>query len=366
MMETVSDRMIADLPLHSYHSKLGAKFGHFGSWNVPLYYSSIMEEHRQVRSRAGLFDISHMGEFWIEGEEAERALDQLLPRNIPKLEPSQAVYSPLLNHEGGFVDDVIVYRVNQQRFLIIVNATNIEKDARWIGGHLRGRVSFQDESASTGLLALQGPLSTEILGRCFKPERLPQKNFRFTEVEGYLIARTGYTGELGYEILSPLTHLPQLWETIVSAAKEDELKAIGFGARDTLRFEAGMLLYGQDMDETVNPFEAGVDWAVDMNKGDFIGKEALVQSRQKGLDKKLVGLEIDGRAIARHGCPILSEAERVGEVSSGVFSPTFSKSLAMGYVSTQLPRLGCPLKVRVREREVTAKVVSLPFYTRKK
>ncbi|MFA6600659.1 MAG: glycine cleavage system aminomethyltransferase GcvT [Candidatus Omnitrophota bacterium] len=362
--------MISDhtrvLPLHEKHAKLQAKFGAFGEWEVPLYYTSILEEHEAVRSRAGLFDISHMGGFWIEGPGAVSFLEELLPRRVAPVEPGRAVYSPLLNEHGGFVDDIVFYRFSQERFYLIVNASNVRKDAEWITSRLTGGVGFSNETGKKGLLSLQGPASPRILGRVCGKDFLELKYYRFKPFNDGMIAKTGYTGEEGFEILVDVEDLPKIWDDLFDAGKSEGLTAAGFGARDTLRFEAGMLLYGHDMDDRTTPLEAGVGWAVDLSKGSFVGREALLRQNRDGVPRRFVGLEMIERGIPRQGCEILKNGVPAGQVTSGSFSPTFRKNLGLGYVADEWSAPGTEVEIMIRQNPVKARVAPLPFYRRKK
>lgn len=357
------------LALHEEHAKRHAKFGHFGSWEVPLYFTSILEEHQAVRSGAGLFDISHMGEFVFEGEGSQNFLDLLLCRNIPQMASGRALYMPLLNDRGGIVDDILLYKSNPKKFLMIVNAGNIEKDAQWIA-QCRDRIPgkenfrFEDISSRTGLLALQGPKSAMILAKVLGRSLDSIKYYHFEETPEGMIARTGYTGEDGFELMWPLTDIQLLWNRLFKAGAEWGLVPIGFGARDTLRLEAGMPLYGHDMNDETSPFEAGIGWAVDMNKPQFIGKPALLE-RMKRDQTKLIGFEMLERGIPRQDYSILVGEEKVGHVTSGSFSPTLQKNIGLGYVNQDHAVLGKRISILIRNLSVAAQIVPLPFYKRK-
>jgi aminomethyltransferase len=364
-MTMISDH-IRVLPLHEKHAKAGAKFGTFGDWEVPLYYTSILEEHEAVRHRAGLFDISHMGGFWLEGPAAAHFLDELLPRKVSPIECGRAVYSPLLNEQGGFIDDIVFYRFEQDRFYVIVNASNTDKDYEWIKSRLINGVELSNESGKKGLLSLQGPVSAAILRKAVGEDFGDLKYYRFRPWNDGMIAKTGYTGEDGFEILLDVEDLPKIWDDLLSAGKTEGLVPTGFGARDTLRFEAAMLLYGHDMDDHVTPLEAGVDWAVDLTKPCFVGREALLKQKQNGVPRKFVGLEMIERGIPRQGCEIQKDGKSVGLVTSGSFSPTFKKSLGLGYVVSELAVLDTEVDVMIRQSPVKARIARLPFYKRKR
>ncbi len=358
---------VRPLPLHQHHAQKGARFGVFGDWEVPLYYTSILEEHEAVRRRAGLFDISHMGEFFFRGPTAEKFLDDLLPRRIARMKPGQALYMPLLNEAGGMVDDVIIYRLGLDGFLMIVNAGNVAKDFHWILSRVPEGVRFSNESDAFGLLALQGPASPVILGEAFRiPELASMGYYHFMEFRNGIIARTGYTGEDGFEIMAPQKELPEIWETLLEAGEKAGLAPAGFGARDTLRLEAAMLLYGHDMDEDTTPLEAGISWAVDLTKEAFVGREPLVAQKKEGVSRRLIGLEMMDRGIPREDYEIKRGGNLIGTVTSGSFATTLQKNIGLGYVSADQATIGNDVEVIIREKPLKAKIVSLPFYKRKK
>lgn len=366
-MTLMTSASVKQLPLHQKHVQLQAKLGQFGDWEVPLYYTSILEEHDAVRTRAGLFDISHMGNFYFEGAETASYLNSVLARNIEGMRFSQALYMPLLNEKGGFVDDIIVYRIDAQRFYIIVNAGNVEKDFQWFTARTPKSVTFKDLSPQMGLLALQGPLAPQILDRAF-----PGNNFsalayyHFQLWRDGMVARTGYTGEDGFEIMVSQKDLPEIWDKIMSAGKENGIAPVGFGARDTLRLEAGMPLYGHDMNDDVTPMEAGLGWAVDTTKTAFPGAAILARQKAEGTQKKLVGIEMIDRGIPRQDHEIAKDGKIVGKVTSGSYSPTLKKNIAMGYVPIQLAIPETGIDIMIRDKALKAKVIKLPFYKRKK
>jgi len=353
-------------PLHQFHVDLGAKFGRFGDWQVPLYYSSIVEEHKAVRERAGLFDISHMGEFFVSGPDAVNFLDAVLPRDISKLALGKAIYMPLLNEGGGIVDDIIVYRIAELEFLIIVNAGNIDKDFAWMKQYLAGDVTFQNKSDEYGLLALQGPLAFEIVKEAFGEFYTDIKRFGFKSFEGGIMARTGYTGEEGVEIMVPKNKLKGIWEVLLRVGQGKGLLPVGFGARDTLRFEAAMPLYGHELSDETTPIEAKIDWAVDFEKEKFVGRAPLLKQKEEGAKRLRVGIEMLDRGIARDGAEIQKNEKLLGVVTSGTFSPTFKKNLVMGYVPREEAEVGNEVGLVVRGRTLKAKIVPLPFYKRQR
>ncbi|MBI3306680.1 MAG: glycine cleavage system aminomethyltransferase GcvT [Candidatus Omnitrophica bacterium] len=358
---------IRQLPLHEKHAAKSARFGAFGDWEVPLYYSSVIEEHHAVRQKAGLFDISHMGEFWIEGSAVLPFLEKLLPRRIDAMIFGQALYMPLLNDAGGFVDDIILYRFAEKKFLFIVNASNIEKDFQWIKSHLPSSgVEFTNQSDEKGLLALQGPASVKIADEAFGPSFSKLGYYHFAPWKSGMIARTGYTGEDGFEIMVNQKDLPEIWEKLFTAGAKPGLVPAGFGARDTLRLEAGMLLYGHDMNDETTALEAGIGWALDLTKDSFIGKEILEKQKQQGLKRKLIGFEMVDRGIPRQGYEIRKASRMLGQVGSGSFCPTLEKNLGMAYLPIEEAAEGNTIEIVIREKALKARVVKLPFYKRKK
>ena len=358
------------LALHDLHLKAHAHLGAFGEWEVPLYFSTILEEHEAVRMRAGLFDISHMGEFFISGKGAEGFLDNLLPRRMDRLRDGKALYAPMLNEEGGIVDDLIVYQLDPEKLLLIVNAANVDKDFHWIQAHLPSAgVELKDASEGRSLFALQGPWSLEIGRALFHCDFQSLRYYHFLHLASewglLLISRTGYTGEDGFEIMADISQAAPLWQALLEMGKRWGLAPIGFGARDTLRLEAGMLLYGQDMDDTTSAVGAGLGWAVDFDKTNFIGRDRNAHEKEKGAVRRLVGFEMIDRGIPRHGSKIEKGGRALGPVTSGSFAPTLQKNIGLGYVPVQESKIGNELEIVIRNQKVKARVVPLPFYKRR-
>jgi len=367
-LDSGSVMTVSHLPLDAYHRRLNARMGQFGDWEVPLFYTSILEEHTAVREKAGLFDISHMGEFDFHGAGALVFLESVLPRPIELMKNGQAIYMPLLNAQGGILDDILVYRRTAEHFLLIVNAGNIAKDFAHLS-RLKGSnpaFVFEDLSPSKGLLALQGPASAEILAKATGERFDELAYYYFRDWQGGIVSRTGYTGEDGFEIMVDTAQLAPLWDLLFAAGAEFGLTAVGFGARDTLRLEAGMPLYGHDMDDETTPFEAGIGWAVKMNKGNFIGKAALAEKERTGRRKKLIGFEITERGIPRQGQGIAQHGKSLGIVTSGSFSPTLKKGIGMGFISDLSLKAGDAVDILIRNKAVPAQLIQLPFYKRKK
>ncbi len=351
---------------------MGARFTEFHGFELPLEYTSIMEEHQTVRKAAGLFDLSHMGEIEVRGKDALKFIQRLIPNDAEKLADGKVLYTPLCNPKGGIVDDIIVYRFSKERLLLVVNASNIQKDFQWIENNAAsfsgGKVI--NRSQELGMVAIQGPASQRIMEEAAGKEKANLPHHGFIEQEGTIISRTGYTGEDGFEVYAPDNRCPELWERFINVGQPQGLRPVGLGARDTLRLEAGLLLYGNDIDDNTTPLEAGIAWTVKFYKEDFVGKEALLAQQASGVKKRLVGLELLERGIARTGHSILADSRKIGYVTSGTFSPSLQKPIAMGYVETDfLPekrQAGAEpekeLFVEIRGRQLKARLVGLPFY----
>jgi aminomethyltransferase len=355
-------------PLHEAHRRAGARLVEFAGWEMPMQYSGVMEEHRAVRAAAGLFDVSHMGELRVAGAGGERFLQSVTPNDVARLAPGRAHYSALLDERGTYLDDLIVYRLAPDEFLLVVNASNREPDLAWLRAHAPGDVVLEDRSESWALLALQGPRAEAILAPLTAADLPAIKYYRFAEAtvsgEPALVARTGYTGEDGFEIFLAPEAAPVVWEALLESGGPQGLMPAGLGARDTLRLEAGMALYGHEIDATTTPWEAGLDWVVKIDKGDFVGREALVRQREAGVQRQLVGFEVTGRGIARQGHKVMAASREVGVVTSGTFSPTFEVPLGMAYVPVDLAAPGTEIEIDVRGKPVAARTRALPFYKR--
>ncbi|OGW82341.1 MAG: hypothetical protein A3G33_11600 [Omnitrophica bacterium RIFCSPLOWO2_12_FULL_44_17] len=358
------------LPLHKEHERLGARIGAFGSWLVPIQYTSIIEEHQAVRHSVGIFDISHMGEFFVSGANARRLVNQWITNDIEKLWPGRILYSPVCRENGGTVDDVLVYEMAVDRYLIVVNASNVEKDFAWFGSHRSLDVVLQDKSPETGMLSVQGPLSKDLVEKVFSRNLAGLAYYHFqafqTDLGEIILSETGYTGEKGYEIFCPIHQVVTLWQRFFEHGAPMGLKPIGFGARDTLRLEAKMCLYGHELTDDITPLEAGLSWAIGWGKEDFIGFEALKRQREAGLKHKLVGFEIVGRGIAREGCVLKVNEDAVGRVTSGTYSPTLKKNIGLGLIAVPYSQVGQNIDVEVRGNLHPAKIIQTPFYKRQK
>ncbi len=337
----------------------------FGGYELPVQYTSIREEHRAVREAAGLFDVSHMGQIEFEGSDAIAAADRLFSRSLAGLVPGWVQYGLLCNESGGVVDDITCYRVAEQSVSWCVNASNIAKDWDWILDHVESSAGVRNASDETGLLALQGPASAAILSGLGSPNAAALRRFRLerTEVAGCpaCVSRTGYTGADGFEIYLANGDLPRVFETLLKEGAPLGLRPAGLGARDTLRLEAALPLYGHELDDESSPLEAQLDRFVDLERGGFIGAEAIARRRDAGLDRLLVGFVLEERGVARAGCAVTRDSETVGTVTSGAPSPTLGKSIGLAYVPPELADAGCRFHVVIRERAVLARVVDTPF-----
>lgn len=342
----------------------------FAGWSMPVQYGGVLDEHRAVRQRAGLFDVSHMGEIRVAGAGAEAFLQRLTPNNIERLAPGRAHYSGLLNERGGYLDDLLVYRLGDEEFLIVVNAANAESDFDWIRGHASDGVTVEDVSADYALLALQGPRALDILARLTDTALEEIRYYRFgrgrVADRDAILSRTGYTGEDGFELYVAPDDAPAIWRRLLEAGEPESLVPAGLGARDTLRLEAGMALYGHELDAETTPWEAGLDWVVKLDTGDFIGRRALLEQQETGVARRLVGFQVEGRGIAREGHAVLVDGEPAGRVTSGTFSPTFEKALGMAYLSAETAEPGRHVEIEVRGRRLPAGLVALPFYRRER
>jgi len=369
MTQTPSTGPLKRTPLYDVHVKAGAKMVPFGGWEMPVQYTGIIDEHRAVRRAVGLFDISHMGEFEIAGPEALAIVQRLCTNDASSLAVGQVQYSLLCYPEGGIVDDLTLYRLADDRFMLTVNAANIDKDWEWVTRHGQGGARWTNASAETGLLAVQGPRAEALVQRLADTDvtRLVYYHFARGAVAGVpaLISRTGYTGEDGFELYVPAGRAEHLWHALMEGGRDGGIQPIGLGARDTLRLEMKFALYGNDIDATTNPLEAGLGWVVKPAKGDFAGRAAIEELRARGVARKLVGFEMIERAVARHGYPILDGGERVGVVTSGSFAPSVERCIGMGYVPARLAAVGAELDVEIRGQAQRARVARTPFYPSK-
>ncbi len=369
-MTDALDPQVRVTPLTEAHRRLGGRLIEFGGWLMPVQYGSIIEEHRTVRERVGLFDLSHMGELYVEGPDAGAALAAALISDPPSLTVGRAQYSMICAPDGGIIDDLIVYRLADARFLVVANAGNAAIVSDALAERFEGfKAVLDDRSLATSLLAIQGPLAAEVLAPLTDADltTLPYYAAREGTVAGIggVIARTGYTGEDGFEVFVETSRTVALWDVLLEAVRAAGGLPVGLGARDTLRLEAGMPLYGNELDLDTNPYEAGLGRVVKLGKpGDFVGRAALEKAAREGPSRRLVGLIVEGRGIARHGYPVWSGERRSGVVTSGTQSPTLGVPIAMAYVAPDDAEPGTVVDIEIRDTRVAARVVALPFYRR--
>lgn len=358
-------------PLFESYAQYGGKTIDFGGWELPVQFSSIKEEHEAVRTKAGLFDVSHMGEILVSGPNSLKFLQNLLTNDISKIKDGQAQYTAMCYPDGGTIDDLLTYRLDENHYLLVVNASNTDKDFEWMQEHAAEGVTIENVSDQYGLLALQGPLAEEILQRLTDVSLADIRPFRFqqdVQVAGHstIVSRTGYTGENGFEIYASPEAVIALWEEILKEGKEDGLLPVGLGARDTLRFEACLALYGQELSKDISPLEAGIGFAVKLNKEDFIGKEALAAQKENGVPRNLIGLEMIDKGIPRTGYPVYLNDEKIGEITTGTQSPSLKKNIGLALVSAEHAEIGNEFEIEVRNRRLKAVTVETPFYKRSK
>ena len=354
--------------LHDWHVAHGGRMVDFAGWEMPIQYSSIIEEHQAVRQRVGLFDIGHMGRLKFTGSDACDLLDRLLTNDVTKLEVGQVRYSLVCNEQGGTLDDVLVYRFDDC-YRLVVNASNREKIVDWIDQHLGGTdVQMTDETFETAMIAVQGPHAIDVLNPLVDADIAELGYYTVVEAQvngvSAIVSRTGYTGEDGCEIVVDAEMGKTVWELLADAGQQYALLSCGLGCRDTLRLEAGMPLYGHEMDESVDPITAGLGFGVKLKAGNFIGKDALVQIKQSPLARKRVGLKVEGRRIAREGVQVFQNNQPIGEVTSGTFSPTLQQPIAMAYLSVDAASAGANVEVDLRGQRINATICDLPFYRR--
>jgi aminomethyltransferase len=355
-------------PLYDKHVALGARLTEFGGWEMPVWYAGIQEEHAAVRTTAGLFDVSHMGEFVVHGAGALDFLRRVLTNDPALLELDQAQYTLLPNERGGTVDDLLCYKLDDRVFLLVVNAANIEKDFAWLDALREPSAELDDRSDDKALLALQGPLALDILAPLTEIDVGAMGYYHFDrgDVGGIagLVSRTGYTGEDGFEIMVESEDAADLWDILMEEGSKKGLVPCGLGSRDTLRLEAAFPLYGHELDDDTSGIEAGLGFCIKLDKPGMVGADRLRRDKEEGPAKRLVGLQVTERGIPRQGCPIVHDGAEVGVVTSGTMSPTLNMPVALGYVPPALAAIGTDLAVRIRDRNVGARVVKRPFYRR--
>ncbi len=359
--------------LYDRHRSLGAKMTEFHGWEMPLYYTSILEEHRAVREAVGFFDVSHMGQLLVTGPDAVRTLNRLLVSDLSQVGAGRACYTLMLNEAGGVLDDLIVYRIGDEESLVIINCGNRESDVAWMRAHQEGQTRLTEISDGRAILAVQGPLASRVLEQLLDAKVSGLGRFGVAPIRtmgpAACLARTGYTGGDGFELFVPNDHARRLWDALLEGTRSIGGQPVGLGARDTLRIEAGLRLHGADIDPTTSPFEAGLDWTVAINKPDFIGKNALLAQRRQGLARRFVGFELAQGPVPRPGTELMVEVAEtlgslrgIGTVTSGTFSPILNKPLGMGYVEPSFAAPGTTMTMVVRNQRHTVTVVKLPFW----
>lgn len=358
-------------PLYEIHCNLGGKIVDFARWALPVQYTGIIEEHERVRNIAGLFDVSHMGEILVQGQDAEKFIQRMVTNDVSRMYAGRIQYSPMCYTNGGVVDDVLIYKLEDNKYLLVVNASNTDKDFKWIvdNKNFGMNIEINNLSSEYAQLAIQGPKSQEILGKLANFPLEEIKPFRFEQgvsVAGVdvLISRTGYTGEDGFELYISPQDAAFIWNKIMEAGKPSGLIPAGLGARDTLRFEASMPLYGQEISEFITPIEAGLDRFVKFEKGDFIGRDTLIAQKEKGPNVRLIGFEMIDRGIPRTHYNVSVNGETVGTVTSGNFSPSLKKTIGMALVEKDYAKVGQIIEITIRNKALKAKIIDMPFYSK--
>lgn len=361
---------VRQTPLYETHVRYGGKIVEFGGWLLPVQYAGIIDEHKAVREKAGLFDVSHMGEVLVTGPDALAFLQQLVTNDVSRLADTQVQYTPMCYPDGGTVDDLLIYKHSHNEYLLVINAANIEKDWNWMKENSAGfNAELTNLSDATAELALQGPLSELILSQLTDAPLAELRYYCFfaeIRVAGKktMVSRTGYTGEDGFEIYCSPADAAELWEAVMEVGKPYGLVPAGLGCRDTLRFEAALPLYGHELSATITPIEAGIGKFVSLDKGGFNGRAALAEQKRKGPARKLAGFILNGRGVARAGYPVLCEGRRIGTVTTGSFAPTLDKNIGLALVETEYAKNGQHFAVEIRGKTVSAEVIAKPFIKR--
>jgi aminomethyltransferase len=365
----INNTIMKNTALTHKHKELGAKMVEFAGFQMPIEYSGVSDEHITVREKVGIFDVSHMGEFWIKGPKAYDLVQKVSANDAAKLEPGKAQYTCLPNGQGGIVDDFLVYQFDDEKYMVVVNAANLQKDWDWYNKQNTMGAEIEDASDRTSLMAVQGPKALNVLEKLTDENLSEMKPFRFkvgkiAGVDNVIISSTGYTGEPGFELYVANEGAEQIWDAVLEAGKEFGIKPIGLGARDTLRLEAGLCLYGNDIDDTTSPIEAGLGWVVKFKDyKDFIDKEYLWKQKQEGVSKKLVGFVMQEKGIPRQHYKIVDEnGNEIGEVTSGTMSPMLKQGIGMGYVHSEFTEPGTAIFIQIRKKTLKAEVVKLPIY----
>lgn len=361
---------LIQVPLHDRHVQAGGRMVAFAGFELPVQYTGILDEHKAVRERVGLFDVTHMGEMILEGSGALETIQRVTANDASKLAEDQAQYSVLLTDQGTIVDDLLVYRFPEGRWMLVPNGANREKDYEWVAGHAAPDTKVTNVSDDYVLLALQGPAALKVLRGLTETELEPMRPFRHKPAvvagRDCVVSRTGYTGEDGFEIYIEAGHAAPLWDALLEAGQAEGILPCGLGARDLLRLEAALCLYGNDIDETTTPIEAGLGWLVKLDKGDFLGREILARQKEEGPQRKLCGFQVTGKGIARPGYPVRIGGQEVSTVTSGTHSPVVGAAIGMAYLPAGRAEPGTSVEVLVRNRPVPCEVVKIPFYRRSK
>ena len=362
MVHNSMTRELLRTPLYDRHVALGGKMVAFAGYELPAYYTSIIEEHRAVRNAVGIFDVSHLGEIKVKGPQAFPFLQKMIPTDLGRIGDHEVLYTVILNESGGIIDDILIYRLNMGSFYLVVNAARIARVFNHLQTYVPDAVEIANESLSLACVAVQGPEAPPVMKRVFGPEVLKLKYYAFMPFAPWgpsvWISRTGYTGEDGFEVFSDAQKIVRVWDEMRGGLA---VRPVGLGARNTLRLEAGNVLNGTDMDETQTPYEARLSWLVSAAKGDFVGRERLLERKLKGFRHKLAGFKLKEKAVAREGCAIWKDGKKIGRVTSGSYSPTLSMSIGLGYVELPWTNPGTEMDIEVHERRVPAEIVRLPF-----
>lgn len=356
-------------PLYEKHVQLNGKIIDFGGWSLPVEYQGIIPEHEAVRMKAGIFDVSHMGEITVKGDDAEKYLQMVLTNDISVLNNNQIAYTTMCYPHGGVVDDLLVYKYSNDNYLLVVNASNTEKDFRWLKDNLFGNTKIENVSENYAQIALQGPLAQSILQKVTEKDLNEIEFYYFSDNVNIgdikaLVSRTGYTGEDGFELYFDSSKAEEMWDLLLEAGKDAVVPA-GLGARDTLRFEASLPLYGHELDENITPLEAGLGFCVKLNKEDFIGKESLAKQKAEGLKRKLIGFEMIDRGIPRSNYEVYAEGRKIGHVTTGSFSPTLKKNIGLAFIDSEYAKEGTKIEIAIRNKNLKAEVIKKPFYLKK-
>jgi glycine cleavage system T protein (aminomethyltransferase) len=351
---------------YNIHKNLGAKLVEFAGYEMPIQYSSIIAEHKAVRDSVGVFDVSHMGEVFVSGEKALEFVQHITVNDASKLFPGRVQYSAMCYEDGGIVDDLLVYNLSENNYLLVINASNIEKDFKWMQDKNKFGVTLDNRSDDYSLLAIQGSKAKEVIEK-FIGQNVGLEYYHFLQANvlgiDMIISRTGYTGELGYEIyfVADENKAKEIWDKIFEIGKAFNIQPVGLAARDSLRLEMGYCLYGNDIDQTTNPLEAGLGWITKLKKGDFVGSDAIKKSKENGLKRKLVAMISDQKSFPRHGYEISVNKNKIGQITSGTVSPVLDKPIALGYVDSEFQNEGTVVNWVIRDKEVSATIVKLPF-----